>query len=139
MFQEKENCLQVLTCCFFLALKFPVNNCNTFLITLFITCVAEVAACNRMAIQPTPFLMFQYSSITSLLCIMTTKQVLHVPVTGQNHVFWCFNNGKRKNSTQKIRKGVYQHLGVTLKCWLTCKSGSTPGENIIFLIVALPN
>ena len=28
---------------------------------------------------------------------------------------------------------VYQHLGVTLKSWLTPKSWSTPGENMIFV------
>ena len=27
-------------------------------------------------------------------------------------------------------KGVYQHLNVTRKRWLTAKSWSTPGENV---------
>ena len=77
-----------------------------------------------------------------LLCILTSKQVLHTPFAGQNHFFdakttFCvLLSHTMYKIVQKITKnpgfkGVYQGLGVTLKCWLTTKSWSTPEQNLI--------
>ena len=51
---------------------------------------------------------------------------------------FTINNGKKKRKCKKQKKicknrkrGVYQLLGVTLKCWLTPKRWLTPGENHI--------
>ena len=44
-------------------------------------------------------------------------------IHSQNHLFQCFLNficwlrGKRRITEQDLMSGVYQHLGVTLKCW----------------------
>ena len=65
-------------------------------------------------------------------------------VSTSKQVFLYFSviNGKkeekRKESTKITqknmhKKGVYQGITVTLKPWLTPNSGSTPGENLIFL------
>ena len=83
------------------------------------------------------FLLF----LSGLLCISTSERLLRMPSGGQNHffsalkqvfpsfsVFFCHKRKKeKKKKVQKItknmhKKGVYQHLGATPKCWLT------PGE-----------
>ena len=38
-----------------------------------------------------------------------------------------------KSEVKYIQKGVYQHLGASLKSWMTPKCWSTPRKNIIFL------
>ena len=38
-----------------------------------------------------------------------------------------------KNNKKQAQKGVYQHLGATLKCWFTPKRWSTPAENVILI------
>ena len=35
---------------------------------------------------------------------------------------------KEGKNAKKIEKMVYQHIDATLKCWLTPKRWSTPGE-----------
>ena len=61
-----------------------------------------------------------------MLCILTSKRVLHTPLAHQN-IFFCakisfsiFYHQKKGRKTQKSKKtmhkkGVYQRLGVTLK------------------------
>ena len=71
-----------------------------------------------------------------LLCFLTSKRVLCMPFAGWNNflgaktgfsVSFCH---KWEKITRKHVIKVYQHLGVTLKRWLTPKSWLTPGENV---------
>ena len=78
-----------------------------------------------------------------LLCISTREQVLHTLLAGRNQffdtktTFYVLFSHEMYKIMQKIikktyYKGVNHRLGVTLKCWLTPKSWSTPEENEIF-------
>ena len=87
-------------------------------------------------------------AISYLLCILTSKWVLHTAFVGRNHLFLHLNNffciipslteeqeskkkGKHQNKTKNMQKnGVYQRICVTLKRWLTPKSWLTSGENV---------
>ena len=76
--------------------------------------------------------------------ISTSEQVLRTPFAGWNHLFLRENKfflsfpslteKKKKKESTKItqknmhKRGVYQHLGVTLKSWLALKSWLTHGE-----------
>ena len=40
----------------------------------------------------------------------------------------------QKVTRKLVKKGVYQCLGVTLKCWLTPISWLTPEENVVPLV-----
>ena len=75
------------------------------------------------------------------------QRVLCRPFADRNHSFLFFLTLKQlfpsisakkclknaKNNKKHVKKEVYQHLGVTLKNWLTPKSWLTPGENVIYL------
>ena len=59
-----------------------------------------------------------------MLCILTSKRVLHIPFTGINHFFSVLtsflvtnirNLEKAKKQKKYLKKGVYQHLHATLK------------------------
>ena len=70
-----------------------------------------------------------------ILCFLTSKWVLRMPFAGQNQffdaktTFWMLLNHKIYKITQKITKiilkGVYKHLGVSVKRCLTSKSWLT--------------
>ena len=76
------------------------------------------------------------------LYIRTSERVLNMLFTGQKYPFKNFNiffrhtrKKEKKSKKRKIKKrekGVYPHLGVTLKCWLP-KPCLTPVENILLL------
>ena len=68
-----------------------------------------------------------------------------MPFAGRNHLFGILTcvaifflsqmeekKEKHKKKEKIDIKGVYKHLGTTLKHWLTPKRWSIPGENAIF-------
>ena len=69
-----------------------------------------------------------------VLCILTSKQMLCMSLTGQNHIFQPFNifsvkeEKRRKRLKKSVKNTQYQCVVATFKYWQTPKSWWTPGE-----------